>query len=160
MHEIYKPTKIYPAENVYKQLQHHSILCIQFVGLHGNYGTDGKHCNTLRVDYPSICSEVYGSSTATVTDLQTSFDSGHECCLCGFTDTSVEFFLQGTPGYCGNKRRGWYPGSQHCRACSTKSSVYCVHDTGNEFVKICYALLWYNNTFHHPFLLNEWSYYS
>ena len=105
-------------------------VCSQFVGLHGNYDTDGRHCQTPREDYPRICSEVYGSRTATVTDLEASYFSGHECCLCGFTDTTVKFFMQGTPGYCFNKVRGWYNGTA-CTGCTERSSVYCVHDSGN-----------------------------
>ena len=112
----------------------------QCIGVHGNYGAYGKHCQTPREDYPRICSEVYGSRTATVIDLEASFISGHECCMCGFTDTAVQFFVQGTPGYCFNKVRGWYNGTA-CTGCIESSSVFCVHDSGNAiFMILCVPL--------------------
>ena len=125
---------------------------IQFTGLHSSFGFAGRHCRTPRTDYPRVCSELHGSRTATVTDQQASFDSGHECCMCGFTDTNVQFFLQGTPGYCSNVASGirscWGP---HC---SINSSAYCVHDIGNGHSTQ------YNNSFEHDGAIKWKHFYS
>ena len=59
-------------------------------------------------------------------DLLASFGSSHECCVCGSTDTDLQFFLQGTPGYCYDIPRG----CPNCPGCDGTSSAYCIHDIG------------------------------
>ena len=105
-------------------------LYAQLAGLHTSFGFTGIHCRTTRADYPRVCSELYDSRTATVADQQASFDSDHECCMCGYTDTNVQFHLQGTPGYCFDVPRGMYTCSIGQEGCGGPSSAYCVHDTG------------------------------
>ena len=59
-------------------------------------------------------------------DLLASFGSSHECCVCVSTDTDLQFFLQGTPGYCYDIPRGF----PDCPGCDGPSSAYCIHDIG------------------------------
>ena len=98
---------------------------INVLGLHASFGLNGLHCETTRAESWTACSTMYGSRLATDADQRASFDNGHECCLCAYIDIGIRYFLQGTPGYCRNKPRGWV-------VCTQCASLFCVHDIGKK----------------------------
>ena len=98
---------------------------INVPGLHASFGLNGLHCETTRAQSWTACLTMYGSRLATDADQRASFDSGHECCLCAYIDIGIRYFLQGTPGYCRNKPRGWV-------VCTQCASLFCVHDIGKK----------------------------
>ena len=107
------------------------LLCILAqaivaAGVHANFGPFWWACQVDRADYPAFCASV-DSRVATDADLQASYNAGHDCCRCGYTNEGIRYLVQDRT--CNGRTS---PGIYTCTGggCRTKSNTYCTHDRG------------------------------